>query len=141
MLTEGTEKLDKIAYSEALADVASNIIAYAGDDSQGAPAREPDASTSTRRSRCSSTRCARRACAQSDFDRMIKRRIEAVKQSRGQPELDPRPRHRAPVLYGATHPFGAVVTEESLTAITLDDCKKYVATWLKPKQRAAVRRR
>ena len=29
MLTEGTEKLDKIAYSEALADIASNINAYA----------------------------------------------------------------------------------------------------------------
>ena len=35
MLTEGTEKLDKIAYSEALADIASSINAYAADDSQG----------------------------------------------------------------------------------------------------------
>ncbi len=32
MLTEGTEKLDKIQYSEALADVASTISAYATDD-------------------------------------------------------------------------------------------------------------
>ena len=32
---EGTQKLDKIQYSEALADVASNVSAYAADDSQG----------------------------------------------------------------------------------------------------------
>ena len=30
------------------------------------------------------------------------------------------------MLYGAEHPLGAVVTEASLEAITLDDCKKYV---------------
>ena len=32
LLTEGTEKLDKIAYSEALADIASSINAYAAED-------------------------------------------------------------------------------------------------------------
>src|SRR6476660_9445953 len=35
MLTEGTERLDKIQYSEALADIASSVNAYAAEDSQG----------------------------------------------------------------------------------------------------------
>ena len=41
MLTEGTEQLDKLAYAEALADTASSIGGYAGDDSVGADAVEP----------------------------------------------------------------------------------------------------
>ena len=35
-------------------------------------------------------------------------------------------------LYGAEHPNGTVTTEKSLAAITLDDCKQYTQTWLKP---------
>src|SRR5262249_38231034 len=39
MLTEGTEQLDKLAYAERLADTASSIGGYAGDESGGvAPA-------------------------------------------------------------------------------------------------------
>ena len=39
-----------------------------------------------------------------------------------------------PVLYGAAHPLGGVVTEASLGAITLDDCKLQLATWMKPER-------
>ena len=49
----------------------------------------------------------------SDFDRMIKRRIEAVKQSKGSP-ASVAGRVTGTVLYGAEHPFGTVITEESL---------------------------
>src|SRR5207237_1037107 len=38
------------------------------------------------------------------------------------------------VLYGAEHPFGAVVTEQSLAQLTLDDCKAFARAWLQPKQ-------
>jgi zinc protease len=36
------------------------------------------------------------------------------------------------VLYGPEHPFGRVLTEASLSALTLDECKAYVAAALKP---------
>jgi predicted Zn-dependent peptidase len=36
------------------------------------------------------------------------------------------------VLYGPAHPFGTITTEDSLKAITLDDCKSYAAKWLVP---------
>ncbi|MEO6776239.1 MAG: pitrilysin family protein [Kofleriaceae bacterium] len=130
MLTEGTERLDKIQYSEALADVASTINAYAGDDSQGlglaALTKHLPATFALFAETLRSP-----GLRQRDLDRMLKRRIEAVKQARGNPTAIPG-RVFGAVLYGAAHPFGAVVTEASLAAITLADCKQQLATWLQP---------
>ncbi len=131
MLTEGTDKLDKIAYSEALADIASQVNAYAGDDSHGLTLSSLtkhldetfDLFAATLRTP---------GMRQSDFDRMIKRRIESVKQSKGSPQAI-YPRVVGPVLYGPSHPFGGVITEDGLGKITLDDCKKFVGAWLRPK--------
>ncbi len=130
MLTEGTEKLDKIQYSEALADVASNIGSYASDDlhamSLSSLTKHLDATfalfVDTLRSP---------GLRQSDFDRMIKRRIESVRQSKGTP-ASVAGRVNGSVLFGRAHPFGAVTTEASLSAITLDDCKAFASTRLKP---------
>jgi zinc protease len=131
MLTEGTDKLDKIAYAEALADIASTISTYAGDDSHGimlsSLTKHLDATfelfAATLRSPGMRDR---------DFDRMIKRRIESIKQAKGTPQ-QVAPRVIAPVLYGHAHPYGEVTTEASLGALTLDDCKHFAASWLAPK--------
>ncbi len=131
MLTEGTEKLDKIAYSEALADIASNVNAYSTDDSQGVAL-----STLTKHLDATFALFADTVRTpgfrQSDFDRMIKRRLEAVKQARGTPAAIPS-RVTGSIMYGPDHPLGGVVTDESLRAITLDDCKKFTSTWMQPK--------
>ncbi len=130
MLTEGTVALDKIQYAEALADVASNISSYAGDDSQGLQLGSlskhlaPTFALFVDTLRSPGFRA-------SDFERMVKRRIENVKQSKGNAG-SVAGRVSGPVLYGATHPYGTVITEESLKAITLDDCKAYATKWLKP---------
>lgn len=130
MLTEGTQKLDKIQFAEALADVASNVGSYAADDSIGVTlnslTKHLDATYALF---VDSLRTP--GFRASDFDRMIKRRIESVKQSKGNPAAVAG-RVNGPVLYGAAHPFGTVVTEDSLKAITLDDCKAYADKWLKP---------
>ncbi len=131
MLTEGTEKLDKIQYSEALADVASSINAYAADDSQGLGLGSLTKHLPTTFELFAAT-LRTPGMRQSDLDRMVKRRIEAVKQSRGNPSAIPG-RVAGSILYGPTHPFGGVVTEDSLAKITLDDCKKQLATWMQPK--------
>ncbi|TMQ13448.1 MAG: insulinase family protein [Deltaproteobacteria bacterium] len=131
MLTEGTEKLDKIAYAERLADTASNIGGYAGEDSVGLTLSslskhlEPTFSQFVETLRTPGFR-------QSDFDRMVKRRIEGIKQAKGSP-ASVAARISGAVLYGARHPFGAVITEASLAQLTLDDCKAFAKTWLKPK--------
>jgi zinc protease len=57
MLTEGTDKLDKLQYAEALADVASNISPYATDDATGLTLSAACRSTCNRRSSSSSRRC------------------------------------------------------------------------------------
>ena len=130
MLTEGTEKLDKIQYAEALADIASNIGSYAADDSLGVTLSslskhlDPTFKLLVETLRTPAFRA-------SDFERMIKRRQESVRQSKGNP-ASVAGRVAGAVLYGPAHPFGTVVTEETLKAITIEDCKQLVASALKP---------
>jgi predicted Zn-dependent peptidase len=131
MLTEGTQKLDKIQYSEALADIASNISAYAGEDTQGVQLASLTKHLDATFALFADTLLVP-GMRDTDFDRMKKRRIESVRQSRSNPNAIPG-RVVGPVLYGPNHPLGSVITEASLESITLDDCKQYVATWLKPK--------
>lgn len=130
LLTEGTEKLDKIAYSEALADVASNISSYAGEDTQGVQlaslTKHLDATFALFADTLRTP-----GLRQADFDRLKKRRIEAVRQSRSSPTSIPN-RVSGPILYGPDHPLGSVLTEEAVNAVTLDDCKAHAAKWLKP---------
>jgi zinc protease len=131
MLTEGTEKLDKIQFSEALADVASSVNAYAADDSQGLGLASLTKHLPATFALFADT-LRTPGLRQSDLDRMVKRRIEAVKQARGNPTAIPG-RVSDAILYGPTHPFGAITTEQSLAAITLADCKKQLAEWMQPK--------
>jgi zinc protease len=131
LLTEGTEKLDKIQYSEALADVASNINAYAGDDTQGVQLASLTKHLDTTFALFADT-ILTPGLRESDFDRLKKRRVEAVRQSRTSPTSIPG-RVTGAILFGPEHPLGSVLTEDAVKAVTLDDCKKYVSTWLKPK--------
>jgi zinc protease len=131
MLTEGTDKLDKIAYSEALADVASSINAYAGDDTHGVQLSSLTKHLDATFALFADTLRAP-GMRQADFDRMKQRRIEAIRQARTSPTSIPN-RVMGPVLYGADHPLGSVATESALEAITLDDCKQHVAKWLQPR--------
>jgi zinc protease len=130
MLTEGTQKLDKIQYAEALADVASNVNAYATDDQIGVAlsslTKHLDPTFAIFADTLQSP-----GFRASDFDRLVKRRIEGVKQSKGNPS-SVSSRVTGGVLYGLEHPNGTVTTEASLAAITLDDRKSFVSTWLKP---------
>ena len=130
MLTEGTESLDKIAYAETVADVAAGIDAYANTDTQGVSLASltkyldqifPVYVDTIRKP----------GFRQDDFDRMIKRRLEALRQSKGSaPSIAGRV--TGPIMYGDAHPWGTITSEESLAAITLDDCRAYHATWVKP---------
>jgi zinc protease len=131
MLTEGTDQLDKIAYAEHLADTASSISGYASDDAAGVTlsslSKHLDATFAlfVDTIRAPGFRPA-------DFERMVKRRIEGVKQAKGSP-ASVASRVSGTVLYGPGHPFGTVVTEHSLAQLTLDDCKAFARAWLVPK--------
>jgi zinc protease len=131
MLTEGTQRLDKIAYSEALADIASSIGASAGDDTQSVSMNtltkhfETTFGLFVETIRTPGFRAA-------ELERLVKRRIEGVRQAKASP-ASIASRVSGAVLFGPTHPLGAVTTEQSLASITLDDCKAYHAKWLKPR--------
>jgi zinc protease len=135
MLSEGTEQLDKLAYAERLADTASSIGGYATDDSVGLTLSSLRKHLDPTFAQLVDT-IRRPGFRASDFDRVVKRRIEGIKQSRRSP-ASVATRVAGAVLYGPTHPFGTVVTEASLAAITLDDCKAFAAEWLRP-QRARL---
>ncbi len=130
MLTEGTAELDKPAYAERLADTASSIGGYAGDDTVGITLSslvkhlDPTFALLVDTLRAPGFR-------RSDFDRMIQRRIEGIKQTKGSP-ASVASRVSGAVLYGPDHPLGTVITERSLAAITLDDCKAFARAWLLP---------
>ena len=130
MLTEGTEQLDKLAYAERLADTASSIGGYASDDSIGITLSSLGKHLAPTFAQFIDT-LRTPGFRHPDFDRMIRRRIEAIRQARGSP-ASVAARVSGAVLYGPGHPLGAVVTEASLAAITLDDCRAFAATWLRP---------
>ena len=130
LVSEGTQQLDKIAFSEALADIASQIQASATDDQQSIAA-------STLSKHVDETFALFADVVQApgmradDFDRLIKRRIENIKQQKGAP-ASVAGRVLGPILYGAKHRFGRPQTETSLGAITLDDCVAYHKKWIHP---------
>jgi predicted Zn-dependent peptidase len=131
MLTEGTEQLDKLAYAERLADTASSIGGYAADESIGVTLSslrkhlDPTLAQLIDTIRAPGFRA-------SDFDRLVKRRIENIRSRRNPAAIASRV--AGPVLYGRSHPFGAVTTEASLAAISLDDCRAFAAAWLRPER-------
>jgi zinc protease len=132
MLTEGTEHDDKIAYAERLADTGSSIGGYASDDSVGLTLSSLTKHLGATHAQFIAT-LRTPGFRASDFERMVKRRIEGVKQAKGSP-ASVAGRIGGAVLYGAAHPFGAVTTEASLAALTLDDCKAFATTWLRPER-------
>jgi zinc protease len=131
LLSEGTEKLDKIAFSEALADTASSISAYAYDDYQGISAGSLTKHVDDTFALFADV-IQHPGLRADDFDRLTKRRIENVKQQKGAPG-SVAARVAGPILYGAKHRLGRPITEATLTAVTLDDCKAYHAHWIHPR--------
>ncbi|MBP6837225.1 MAG: insulinase family protein [Kofleriaceae bacterium] len=131
MMTEGTVARDKIAYSEALADLASSVSSYAGEDSQGVSMGSLSKHFPATFELFVETLTSP-GFRQADLERMIKRRVESIKQAKASPESLAN-RVSGPVLMGPDHPYGAVTTEASLGAITVDDCKAHHGKWLRPR--------
>jgi predicted Zn-dependent peptidase len=130
MMSEGTVKLEKIAFNEALADVASSVSSYAGDDTQGVSMRTLTKSFDQTFVLFADT-ILTPAFRKSEFDRMIQRRLEALKQSRGSATAVAG-RLGGLVRYGAAHPFGRVTSEKAYKAIRLADCTAYHRRWIRP---------
>lgn len=130
LMSEGTEKLDKVAFSEALADMASGVNAWAGRDQQGVTVSSLSRFLDPTLDLWADV-LLRPGMRQADFERMRAQAKATVKQQKGAPTTVAQ-RVFGSVLFGEEHPFGRVLTEASLDALTLDDCKAYVAAYIKP---------
>ncbi len=130
MLTEGTEKLDKIAFNAALADTASWVGASAGWDTQtmsmGTLSKHFD--TTYALFLDAMLHPAMRA---EDLERMRARRKNSLRQAKASPR-SLAGRVSGTVLYGSQHRRGRVVTEASYDAISIEDCRAYRERTLKP---------
>ncbi len=125
LYSEGTTRLDKVAWSEALADHAVSIFSPAGMET----------STITMQSLVSELDPGLDLLAelltspgmrQADFDRIIADRKASLAQSRGTAS-GVAGRLISSLVWGNGHPYGPVQVEANLDAMTLDDCKSWVA--------------
>jgi predicted Zn-dependent peptidase len=130
LANEGTTDLDKSAFDEALADLASSVSVFAGSSQQGVAmdslSKNLDASLDL-----FAGAILKPGMRQADFDRLIKQSLTSLDSARKTP-AGIAGRVRNSVAFGEAHPFGRITTEATYKAITLDDCKKYVAGVMKP---------
>jgi len=130
LLSEGTEKLPKIEFREALGDLASTVTSYASMDQQGVAmstlAEHLDATLDLFGDTLLSP-----GMRQEELDRMIKSRLAALEQMKGSPAAVAA-RLAGSIVWGPDHPYGRFHTEASTKAVTLAHCKKYVAAYVRP---------
>lgn len=68
---------------------------------------------------------------QDEFDKIVKQSLSGIEANKTDPKATSR-NVRNKVLYGENHPYGEVLTEATINNVTLDDCKKYHATYFRP---------
>ncbi|MCC6994766.1 MAG: insulinase family protein [Deltaproteobacteria bacterium] len=126
LMTDGTEKLDKLAFEAALADLASSIGSEAGADwqtfSMSALTRnlEPTLDLFV-------DSLLHPGMRQDEFERNTRRRIEALRAVRGSVG-GVAGRVQSSVIYGPRHPHGRIITEAAVGKYSLDACKAHAKT-------------
>ncbi len=131
MVSQGTESLDKLAFEEALADIASNVSSYAGVESQGVSMTTLSKNFAPTFALFTES-LLKPGFRKDELDRMVKRSLESIKQAKGSPGSVAR-RVVDGTIYGPQHPYGTISTEASLAKIKITDCKAYHKAYIKPK--------
>jgi zinc protease len=130
LLSDGTEKLDKIAFEEAQADIASSIASGAATDQHWVSVDTLKKNLGVSLELWTDT-LLRPGMRQDELDRNLKRSIAGLQQMKGNPGAVAG-RLSGSVVYGAHHLYGRFATEASYGAISLPDCKEFVADYVKP---------
>jgi zinc protease len=124
LLEEGTASLDKVAFEERQADLASNVWANADEESISVGMSslvrtlEPTLDLMVEMVRKPGLR-------QADLDRIRSRRVAALAQAKAAPGSLGR-RLWDSVVYGPDHAHGRLTTVASYKAIKLADCRRVV---------------
>ncbi len=130
LLGEGTKKLDKVAFEEKQADHAVSLSSSGGTETSAVGFRALKKEVGAGLELLSEMMREPGLRAE-DLDRLRDRAKARLKQARATPASIAY-RLYGSLVYGPKHPYGRLVTEESLDAVTVGDCKK-VAAKLKPK--------
>ncbi len=130
LLDDGTEKLEKIPFEEALADMASSVATWTEQDQKGVSANTLTKFADQTLDLWADT-ITRPGLRQVDFDRNVKQRKTSIQQARRSPGAAAA-RVNDSIVYGPQHAYTRISTEKTLDAIKLDDCKKFVKAYLKP---------
>lgn len=125
LTTEGTKRLDKIAFEERQADLGSSVSSGGGLETSTVTFRSLSRNADETLSLFVES-LREPGLRVEDFDRLKKRMKADLQQQRGAP-ASIGARVAPVVLYGPTHPYGRIVTDASIDAITLDDVRGYLA--------------
>ncbi len=130
LMSEGTQKLDKLALEDALADLASNVNSTAGPDSHSVGMSSLKKNLDATADLWADS-LLRPGLRQDEFDRTLKRRVAGLKQMRGVPGAVAG-RLADSIAYGEGHPYARFPTEASYGSFGLDDCKRFIAERVRP---------
>jgi zinc protease len=130
LMTDGTRELDKIAFEEALADLASSVSSGASADTHavGLSALKKNLDATLDLWAASLLRPGLR---RDEFDRALKRRLAGLQQMKGVPAAVAG-RLAGSIIYGERHVYGRFATEASLRALAPEDCGPFIADHVKP---------
>lgn len=122
---EGTQALDKLQLSEALADLASTLGTWASVDQQGLQAATLKRHLQPTLDLFADT-LLKPGLRQEELQRLVARRQAALQASKGNP-ASVAARVGAAVAFGPQHGWGRLVQQASLAALTVGDCQDYAA--------------
>ena len=131
LMSEGTEKLDKLAFEEVLADIASSVTSGASDEQHFVSHEQPEEEL-----RRHPGPVGRHPAATGHAPGRARSQPQAADRRAGADEGQRRRRWPGgcPARWSTapTTLFGRFPTEASYGALTLDDCKKFLADYVKP---------
>jgi zinc protease len=130
LMSEGTQTLGKLAFEEALADIASSVQSGASEDQHSVALSSLKKHFGATLDLWADT-LLKPGLRQEELDRSLKRRVAGLQQVKGSPtavagRLSPS------IVYGPEHLYGRFATEASYGAITLADCQSFVTDYVKP---------
>jgi zinc protease len=131
LMSQGTEKLDRIALQEAEADLASSVSSGSGTDQQWVTMSSLSESIDQTLDLWADT-LLHPGLRQEELDRDVKERLDDLREEKGAPDAIAS-RVNAGIIWGPQHVYGRVDTETSVQAVTLADCKAHIGSFVKPK--------
>ncbi len=124
LLSEGTQSLEKIAFEEQQADIATAISSTARLETRSISARTLKAQLGPTLDLVAEM-LREPGLRQEDLNRIVEARVASLLQRKSNPSEIAR-RLFSTLIWGEKHPYGHIETQKSLEAIKLSDCKKHI---------------